>query len=830
MPLNLGSNSEPSALYHGNDPVSRVYLGNTQVWPTAVSGLATFATNQWSLTDEPSVSGDVATIDFSALPTEAGYTAEYFEINVNEAGAGGAAEMVLMGPLLNDPRRIRLVSGQSNSAKVRVMWRNDVDDTLTAGAWSPVRTVTPTVGAPVLTLSADRTVGVAPFGTQFRAVLAGSGELRPYHDVRYKWTFPETGNYDALPADFEWSRDRQVDFGPICAFTFETPNATATVTCEATYRHPTTGVSTTVSNTISVQVDDPAVVFAGANTITVGATASGDDYDAADIGVAAFAITSAANGSNRRLSLRRGLTYGDFQISSNFNVSRLAISAHGTGADPIVNNVDLREMGSEITISDMDAVGPYDPADPTGTVYPDFHFEILNAICPVTVHNCRSRGARIAIYGSSAMTVISNCDIADWFDYGVLGNQGSFSFIGSSIKQSPNTLRLNDGKNNAIAPYYADHGPFRTGGENVGIVTFSKNDIFSNSNWAAADQPQNPLRWNSRGAPGSEFYLNMCQIEGGGFGFAAVAASGGTYNPQYVLCERFRHIGTGPDNELSAIGYGGTTFRNFVLVQPNVPAETAGTLRRIMRLGLSDAPQRNGNDRNPVEVYSGALVDLRNEANATAPYNPSIVEDTLDFYSEGEFTLAPVTENNIFFAPNRTGTNEKITQIPLDVAQGRTPNYIGARVGEMVDLTFGAITGPGSTVRSAGTQGLLVGGTSGATANPYGLDIGGQVAARMTSVADFQVGETVTVTFDSDTIGTFVVATVSARNILIPRFTNSAAGTATFAPQSGSSALGAATSGKVALDDWNGTLRETTLAGLARTDPSAGPFEPALEG
>ncbi len=52
--------------------------------------------------------------------------------------------------------------------------------------------------------------------------------------------------------------------------------------------------------------------------------------------------------------------------------------------------------------------------------------------------------------------------------------------------------------------------------------------------------------------------------------------------------------------------------------------------------------------------------------------------------------------------------------------------------------------------------------------------------------------------------------------------------TATFKPLSGSAAIGTAT-GKVSLIDFEGNLRSEVLAGLTRTAPSKGPYEPDLE-
>ena len=151
-----------------------------------VAGLASFAAHQWTLEDEPSVTGDVARIDFLSMPSEPGYTPGYFEI-LKDDGAEPVIERIPMGPALSDVRRIRVSAGRATTVYARVIWVETATGFEMASVWSNARTVTPTVGAPVLVLSRSRAVGVAPAGIQFQAELRGSGELRPYHDVRYRW-------------------------------------------------------------------------------------------------------------------------------------------------------------------------------------------------------------------------------------------------------------------------------------------------------------------------------------------------------------------------------------------------------------------------------------------------------------------------------------------------------------------------------------------------------------------------------------------------------------------------------------------------------------------
>ena len=823
--------------------------------PTVDAGYATFGSSDWSVTDEPSLSGDTIQLDFTALPTQANHVAEYFQAEID-----GTVYDVPLGPLISDSdrtriRRMRATQTAAQNVRMRVVWRHDTTDVMTAGGWTATKSVTTTsISADTeltLDITLSRTSGVCPAGLFMKAELSGTGALRPFFDVHYKWTFDETGNWDKLPSDFEHTRERSVDFGPMTAFTYET-SGLKTITCLATWIDPDGNIHTK-TNTASFTADDPDTFFGGAGeTITVGATSQGDDYDAASVNTAISAINSVAVNSavKRRLSLRKGFSYGTLSpIENTFHVptsqardvQHLLITSHGTGADPIVAHLDIREFDSSctVTIDGIDAQGINDVTDPSNTDYSgDPGFELRAMDAATTIHNCKSTGNYNGISHDRGDIVITNTEIRDWRNFGMRGSGidgpgKSRYLVGCVLKQSSDAVRtketLDDGngagqKFAETPPMFGIHGPFRVDDDGEDVV-FSKCDIFSNSTWSGGNvSTQNPIRWNAKGRPGFRAYINQCRIEGGALGFAVVTTAGlSAYTRNCiaeVLIERNRIIQT--VNGSVFFPYAQSTMRNNIAVFPDTPPE-GNPEEAIVTMGSSGAPP-DGRDSmvNPVEVYSNTFVDLKSEANAINRQGTTISSSDIDDTSDTiDFSGVVTKTNNIFHAPNRTGGNQDITDSPLSTTAGATPAYNGRRVYDEVSFSY---TG-GAVLRDGWT---LTGGTSGAvaTVSLYSASGSSTGYAIMSNSTDFSSGETVTISNGGS--GTFTISSIGTRHAKLTGFANTSAVNATFTPLTGSSAIGGA-SGKVAIDDYYGNIRKTTLAGLTRSVESVGKDEPNLE-
>src|SRR3972149_6052856 len=104
----------------------------------------------------------------------------------------------------------------------------------------------------------SRTSGVAPLSVFFDATTTTSdATTRPFHDLDYAWDFgdPSAGAWalDGLP--------KNQAKGGVAGHVFETPG---TYTVTLTVRN---ALGETDTQRVSITVQDPEVVFAGANTV-----------------------------------------------------------------------------------------------------------------------------------------------------------------------------------------------------------------------------------------------------------------------------------------------------------------------------------------------------------------------------------------------------------------------------------------------------------------------------------------------------------------------------------------------------------------------------------
>jgi hypothetical protein len=182
-----------------------------------------------------------------------------------------------------------------------------VDLSVTQGARSESATVaswaeqqaTPITAA----LSVSRTSGTAPMGNLF-SVEASSPAARvvvPFHDIESVWSFDDPGGFTALGNNPTWGADRNLAYGPRATHVHSTPD-TYTVTCTC---HD--GENPARSEMITLTVNDPDTVFAGADTAVV---SQAGDFSGKPTGAAEFTSIPAARAhlagkTNARLLLRR---------------------------------------------------------------------------------------------------------------------------------------------------------------------------------------------------------------------------------------------------------------------------------------------------------------------------------------------------------------------------------------------------------------------------------------------------------------------------------------------------------------------------------------------
>ncbi len=179
-------------------------------------------------------------------------------------------------------------------------------------------------------LSASRTSGVAPLAVHFDAsATTSTATTRPFHDLDYAWDYGD-------PGSGVWStsgRSRNEDTGAIGAHLFETPG---TYTVALTVRDAT-GASD--SETVTITVTDPNVVFAGTNTICfsrdgnfTGAPAGAQQTTTTNWDTIANAL-----GTGKRVLLKRGQAWNFSGTKRNLTFNGPGIlGAFGTGNRPVI--------------------------------------------------------------------------------------------------------------------------------------------------------------------------------------------------------------------------------------------------------------------------------------------------------------------------------------------------------------------------------------------------------------------------------------------------------------------------------------------------------------
>ena len=208
-------------------------------------------------------------------------------------------------------------------------------------------TTTGTAGAivlPSMISVPSRFSGVAPLAVFFDASNTTTVPVspRPFHDLDYRWNFGET----ALPGNGTWTTgskpgvsSRNLASGPVSAHVYETPG---TYTVSLTVSDGANSISNAC---VQIVVSDPDVVFAGTNTVCIGATSlpvaatGGCPAGAVAQMTADFAVGISFATTGKRVLFRRGDIW---TAPGGAGVARISpdgpgiVGAFGAGASPLV--------------------------------------------------------------------------------------------------------------------------------------------------------------------------------------------------------------------------------------------------------------------------------------------------------------------------------------------------------------------------------------------------------------------------------------------------------------------------------------------------------------
>ncbi len=263
-----------------------------------------------------------------------------------------------------------------------------VQDSLGVQATSPLTLAVMSTdpSQPGLSLVANRTSGVAPLAVFFDAsatITADPMAPHAFRDLAYSWDFGDAGS------------SRPTSSGPLAAHVFESPG---TFNVQLTVIEPDGSLGT---KTVTIVVDDPNVVFAGANTICF---SSSGNFTGAPAGAQQITQTSFDNalGSyavGRRLLFRRGDSFTSSGRGLNASGAGI-IGAFGQGANPdqrgiFTNNPrvvcsgsgPLNIRGSDFRIMDLQF------EDPSGAT--DHVFNADNRLLGSLLLRLKSTGFRV---------------------------------------------------------------------------------------------------------------------------------------------------------------------------------------------------------------------------------------------------------------------------------------------------------------------------------------------------------------------------------------------------------------------------------------------------
>jgi hypothetical protein len=185
---------------------------------------------------------------------------------------------------------------------------------------------------------ASRLTGVAPLSVFFTGGYSPSSPFnRDFHDLFYHWDFGDPGQ-GVWPGS---GKDKNRATGGCSSHLFEAPGS-YTVTLNVWH---TMTYALLDSETFTIVVTDPEVVFSGANTICFTSVAR-SSFEGAPAGSVQVITDSLDNDmpthfdSNKRLLLDRGSVW-DQNDKINFanRLSNIQIGAYGTGINPDVRGI-----------------------------------------------------------------------------------------------------------------------------------------------------------------------------------------------------------------------------------------------------------------------------------------------------------------------------------------------------------------------------------------------------------------------------------------------------------------------------------------------------------
>lgn len=531
------------------------------------------------------------------------------------------------------------------------------------------------------TITPTRISGMtAPAGVMFEAdaISPAASVVMPYFDCHYRWDFGATVGATVLqnlPSDMPWGTNVRYAYGPVVMAVF--PAGVHTVELQIN-----DGVNNPKTLSIIITVTDPDTVFAGGNTAVIGGNFVGKPSGADEFATFAEAYAAKSGNQNQRYLLRNGETHQAPVISA--SCDRLCIGTFGAGPEAIVTNTLLISSAvnpQETIIEGLDIRGAYDPtqASPAEASQQGIdlgQWERLSGF--KTIARCKISGVNSGIVGvgnsvnPASHIYLFDLSVSSWGDYGLfIPDMAYVGMTACFIGQPKNTVN-GAGKN--TAPFWADHGPYRTSRQ-YGPVCASLCDWKSFNDWSGDtnNRSMQPTFRCNTGQLDQKLNLDRIRSEGGPLNTFNQTSSA-VNRPMYALLDKAHIILTSHPTYGLTFQRGGTTMRNVIAVVPNSAPGVSTGLRNMAWMG-DPGNNLDGNLDRRIELYSSTFADLRSDANARSRFG----NQDRDYSRVGGSGFADAYVGNVVdYAPNMA-TGGASPAAALDAASKWSTAYEGER-------------------------------------------------------------------------------------------------------------------------------------------------------
>ncbi len=543
-----------------------------------------------------------------------------------------------------------------------------------------------------------------------------------FHEITHIWTVrgQPLPAYNAPENIVTGWNNPNVQYGKRVAFCFPTPG-TYDVDLWAIDSEGIIGEASA-----SITVIAPEDAYSAKNTLIY----SESGFSGAPAGTqisSISALKSAIRNANAptRVRFKAGETVSDVSLAAS-NGYLTHIDSWGSGSRPILrpsltsSRMFLWSKSSpdtQITFSGIKFLGYWDSRTETGVSKSHTQWNQKAISATVLLHDCESDGVGgwgLTANGSPMNIMLADTFITRWQNVGLYlsGNQnGRFALLGCRITQDPDALGGGPGFqfNNYL-------GPIR--------ISFCRRnnisccDLFSNHGWTggALLDHQPCLRINTGGETNTSTIVDRVVMEGGYEVLNMEGENTATNdNPGNNLFDKVLVLVTANTNrKVISCHHGGTTFRNIMVFEANVPYVKAVT-DEYFNFGVNN-PQHN-NLLEPISLYNNTVLSLVNSGNDN--------RDTAEFQDNLNLFLNTTEENNVFHAPN--GSQPFTLDQPLTTSTtipGITPRYSGYQQNyDFVTGTLGSSVANGSSFTvpysNIGRQDANGNGPSGATDQAY---------------------------------------------------------------------------------------------------------------